>query len=97
MESAHRAVVPRIHSLEQIESLRAAHLADDDPLGAHAQAILDEVSHRDLTLALEIRRAGFQAHDVRLLQLKLRRVLAGNHAFSRFDKGRQAVQQRRLA
>ncbi len=44
VDGAHRAVVARVHGLQEIEDLGAADLADDDPLGTHAQAVLDEVA-----------------------------------------------------
>jgi hypothetical protein len=80
VQRAHRAVVAGVHGLQQVEGLRSAHLADDDPLGTHAQAVLDQVAHGDLALALEVRRPGLEAHDVRLLQLQLGGVLAGDDA-----------------
>ncbi|MGC4064101.1 MAG: hypothetical protein QM784_05560 [Polyangiaceae bacterium] len=58
----------------------SAHLAHDDPLGTHTQAVLDEIAHGDLALALEVGRARFETHHVRLLELELGRVLAGDDA-----------------
>ncbi len=52
VQRSHRAVMAGVHRLQQVEGLRSAHLADDDPLRAHAQAVLDEVAHGDLALAL---------------------------------------------
>src|SRR4051812_25251569 len=66
----------RVHGLEQIECFRSAHLADDDALGSHTQAVAYEVAHCDLPLPLQIRWAGFEPDHVRLLQLQLGRVLA---------------------
>src|SRR5687768_10571478 len=86
-----------VHGLQEVEGLRAAHLADDDALRTHTQAVLDEVAHRDLALAFDVRRARLEAHDVRLLELQLGGVLAGDHAFVGVDVARQAVEQRRLA
>ena len=43
-----RAVVARVHGLEHVERLRAADLADDDPVGAHAQRVAHEVADRRL-------------------------------------------------
>ena len=86
-----------VHRLQQVEGFRSADLADDDPLGTHTQAVLDEIAHGDLALALEVGRARFQTHDVRLLQLKLGRVLAGDDALVVVDRAGQAVEQRRLA
>ena len=75
----------------------SAHLADDDPFRPHAQAVADQIAHRDLALALEVGRPRFQAHDVRLLQLQFGRVFAGDDALVVVDVARQAVEQRRLA
>ena len=86
-----------VHRLQQVEGLRSAHLADDDALGTHAQAVPDEVAHGDLALALEVGRARLEAHDVRLLELKLGRVLAGDDALVVLDVAGEAVEQRRLA
>ena len=55
-----------VHCLQQIEHFGSANLADDDALGTHAQAVLDQVAHCDLTFALQIWRTGFKAHDMRL-------------------------------
>ena len=97
VQRAHRAVMARVHGLKEVEGLRSAHLADDDALGPHAQAVAHEVAHGDLALSLEVRRAGLQAHHMRLLQLQLGRILAGDDAFVVVDVAREAVQQRRLA
>ena len=97
VQRAHRAVMAGVHGLQQVESLRAAHLADDDALGPHAQAVAHQVAHGDLALALEVGRTGLQTHDVRLLQLQFGRVLAGDDALVRVDIVGQAVQQGRLA
>ncbi len=86
-----------VHGLQEIERLRSAHLADDDPLGPHAQAVLDQIAHGDLALALEVGRARFEANDVGLLQLKLGGVLAGDDALVVIDAAGHAVEQRGLA
>ena len=86
-----------VHRLQQVEDLRSAHFADDDALGPHTQAVLDEVAHGDLALAFEVGRARFEAHDMRLLQLQFGRVLAGDDALVAVDIVGQAVEQRRLA
>ena len=73
VQRAHRAVMAGIHGLQQVERLGSAHLADDDALGPHAQAVLDEIAHGDLALAFEVGRPGLEAHHMRLLQLQLGR------------------------
>ena len=97
VERAHRAVVAGVHGLQQVEGLGSAHFADDDPLGTHTQAVLDEIAHGDLAFALEVGRAGFETHHVRLLQLQFRRVLAGDDALVLLDEAGEAVEQRGLA
>jgi hypothetical protein len=97
VERAHRAVMAGIHRLQQVEGLGSAHFADDDALGPHTQAVLDEVAHRDLPVALDIGRPGFEAHHMRLLQLQFGGVLAGDDALVVVDVVGQAVQQRGLA
>ena len=86
-----------VHRLQQVEHFGSAHLADDDALGPHAQAVLDEVAHGHLALAFKIGRARFEAHHMRLLQLQFGRVLAGDDALVAVDIVGQAVEQRRLA
>jgi hypothetical protein len=97
VQRAHRAVVARIHGLQQIESLRSAHFADDDSFWPHTQTVTHEIPHGDLALTLEIRRPRLESHDVRLLQLQLRSVFAGDDALIVVDKPGQAVEQRGLA
>ena len=86
-----------IHRLEQVEGFGPSHLADDDPLGAHAQAVAHQIAHGDRAFALQIGRPRFEAHHMRLLQLQLRRVLAGDDALIRRDVAGQAVEQGGLA
>ena len=86
-----------VHRLQQVEGFRSAHFAHDDALGTHTEAILDQIAHGDLALAFDVRRARFEAHDMRLLQLKLSRVLAGDDALVGIDVAGQTVQQCRLA
>ena len=85
-----------VHRLEHVERFRPADLTDDDAVRAHAQGVTDQVPDPDLTATLGVRRAGFQAHDVRLLQLKLRRILDRDDALALGDEGRQHVEKRRL-
>ena len=62
--------------------LGAAHLADDDAVGAHAQRVAHQVALRDLAAALEVRRPRLEPHHVRLLQLQFGRVLDGDDALA---------------
>ena len=97
VQRAHRTVVAGVHRLQQVEGFRSAHLANDDPLGPHAQTIAHQVTHRDLALAFEVRRPRLQTDHVRLLQLQFRRIFAGDDALIIIDVTGQTVQQRGFA
>src|SRR6476661_2237034 len=86
-----------VHGLQQVKSLGATYLANDDTFRPHSQAVSHQASHRDLALSLEIGRPGLQPYHVRLLKLQLGRVFAGDDTFVRINVVRQAVEQRCLA
>ena len=86
-----------VHRLEHVQGLRAADLADDDPIGPHAQGVADELADLDLAHPFDVRRPGLERHDVVLLELKLRRVLDRDDALAGRDEGAHRVQRRRLA
>jgi hypothetical protein len=73
-----------VHGLQEIESFGAANLTHDDALRAHTQAVFDQIAHGHRTLALKVGRAGFQAHNMGLLQLKFGGVFAGDDALILF-------------
>ena len=75
VDGRQRAVVAGVHRLQHVERLGAAHFADDDAIGPHAQAVAHQVALRDFAAPFDVGRARFQSHDVRLLQLQLGRVL----------------------
>jgi len=77
--------------------LGPAHLAQDDAVGAHAQRVLDQVAHIDRAGPFQVGRAGFQPHDMRLLQLQLGRVLDGDDALALVDQLADSVEQGGLA
>src|SRR5256714_6002526 len=97
VQRSHRAVMAGVHGLQQIERLGSADFADDDAFGSHTQAVAYQFAHGDLAFALDVGRAGFQPHHMRLLQLKFGGVFAGDDALVVLDELRQAVQQRGLA
>ena len=92
-----RAVVARVHRLQHVERLGAANLADDDAVGPHAQGVADEVADRDFALALDVRRARLEPEHVPLVELQLGGVLDRDDPLVVRDRGRERVQQRRLA
>ena len=92
-----RALVAGVHGLEHVERLRAADLADDDPVGPHAQGVPDELADPDLALALDVRRARLERDHVILLELELGRVLDRDDALVVGHERRQGVERRRLS
>ena len=46
VDRRHRAVVAGVHRLKHVERFAGANLADDDPVGPHAQRVLDQVALR---------------------------------------------------
>ena len=74
-----RAVVAGVHRLQHVHGLGAAALADDDPVGPHAQRVADQVADGDLTPCPRCWAGGTSsADDVLLVQLQLGRVLDGD-------------------
>src|SRR5205085_2820979 len=74
-DGAERAVVAGREGGEHVQRLGPADLADDDPVGPHAERVADEPADRHLAAALEVGWASFQPDDVRLAQPQLGRVL----------------------
>src|SRR5690606_27411779 len=56
-----------------------------------------EVAHRHFAFAFKVWRSRFEAHNMRLLQLQFRGILASDDALVAVDVVRQAIKQRRLA
>ncbi len=82
----------RVHGLQHVEGLGAAHLAHDDAVGAHAQGVVHQVALQDLAVTRWVWRAGFQADHVFLLQLKFGGVFDGDDPFAVVDIARHRVQ-----
>ena len=91
-----RAVVARVHRLEHVQRLARTALTDDDAVGAHAEAVLDEVADGDLAAALDVGRAGLEGEHVVLVELELLGVLHRDDALVGRDERRQHVERRRL-
>src|SRR5271157_1268107 len=69
MNGCERAVMPRVHSLEHVQSLFATNLAYDDPVGPHSQAVNHELALSHCAFALDVGGAAFEADDMALLEL----------------------------
>src|SRR3546814_19565078 len=83
----HRPVMAGIHRLEHVERLAGAHLAHDDPVGAHAQRVLDQVALAYFAAPFDVWRARFKPRDMRLLQLQFGRILDRYNTLAFVDEG----------
>jgi hypothetical protein len=66
VHGARAAVVSGVQRREQLADLRAADLADDEPVGPHPQRLPHQVAQLDATRPLDVRRPGHQPDDVRM-------------------------------
>ena len=85
VQGARAAVVAGVERREQFADLRAADLADDQPVGPHPQGLPDEVTQLDAARALDVGRPGHQADDVGMTRPQLGHILDGDDAFTRPD------------
>src|SRR5579862_3669523 len=97
MNGGKRSFMPGIHRLEHVERLGAANLADDDPVGPHAQRVANQLPDPHFALTLDVRRPRLERDDMPLLELQLGRVLNRHDALIVRDEGRERIQHRRLA
>ena len=91
MHGGERTVVSGIHRLQHVQRFLAAHLPHDNPVGTHAQAVDKQLALTHRAGAFEVRRARFQARQVRLLQLQFGRVLDGDNPFPGRNKTGERV------
>jgi hypothetical protein len=88
---------PGVERQQEVQRLGLPHLADDQPVGAHPQRLLDQPAQRYLAGALQARLAALHPDRVPQADLQLEHLFAGHHPLPRRDRGDQAVQQRGLA
>src|SRR4030081_3740543 len=97
VQGRHGPILARAHGLEHVQSLTTTTLTDDDAVGTHTQTALDQLANRYRALAFDVGRAGLELDPVRLLQLQLGGILAGDEALGLRNERGQDVQQSRLA
>ncbi len=85
-----------VHGLEHVQRLAGTTLPDHDAVGAHAQGVAHELADRDGALALDVRGARLERHDVLLAELKLGGVLDRHDPLVIRDERRQDVEHGRL-
>src|SRR5260370_7703529 len=54
VNGSHRAFVTRVHGLEHVEGLFAANFPNDDAIGAHAQAVDEQLTLTDGSLPFDV-------------------------------------------
>ena len=90
--------MPRIHCLDHIDCLRPPDFPYYDPVRAHPEAGLDQLSYADGPAALDIGVPGFHLHQIRhMADLQFRIVLYGDDPLSRVDAVGQHVQEGRFS
>ena len=82
---------------QQVDHLRAAHLADDDPVRSHPQRLSDQVADGNLAYPFDIRAACNELHEVRMPRFQLGGVLHADDAFFGRDLTKGGRQERGLA
>ena len=97
VDGRHASVVAGVHGLQHVEGLGAAHLTDQDPVGAHSEAVAQKLPDGELALALDVGRPVLQRDHVRVVDLQLGRVLDRDHTLVVRDEARDHVEGRRLA
>src|SRR5438067_174864 len=89
--------VPSVHSLQHVEGLAAADLADEDPVGTHAKRRPEKRAHVDRAGPLDARSPRFERDDVWLWKTELRCVFDGDDALAIADGEGERVERRGLA
>src|SRR5437870_3609729 len=89
--------VPGIHRLQHVQGFPTAHLANDDPIGAHAERRSEKRTHVDGSGPFDARSTRFERDHVGLRKAELRGVLDGHDAFAVAHGERKRVERRRLA
>ena len=95
MDRGERSGVAGIERIEQRPRLDAAHLAQDDPVGPPAQRGLQQIVEGNA--GLEGIGLAFDGEQVRLLQMKLRRILDDHDALVIGDCGCKGAEHRGLS
>src|SRR5690242_6654417 len=87
----------RVHRLEHVERFGATYLADDDPVGPHAQRVAYERADRDLILAGEILGPRLEPQDMFLVEPEFGCILDRDDPLLIGDRGRERIEEGRLA
>ena len=86
-----------VHGLQQVQHFAATHFTDDDAVGAHAQAVAQQIANADVAAAIKTAGAAFQSYHMVVVECQFGGVFDGHNAFAGGDKAGQCVEQRGLA
>ncbi len=80
--------MPCVHGLDHVECLPAAHFADDQTVGAHAQRRPHQVANGHFSSTFGIRRPRFEANHVGVVEAQFGAVFDGDHTMVVVDRPR---------
>ena len=86
----------RVKRNEHIQGFRLTHLTNEDAVRAHTQSLLDQAAQLNRASSLKVRLAALQTHHIAERNRELKDLFARNHALTRRNRCRQAVQHRGL-
>ena len=93
MNRRQRSIMPRVHSLQHVESLLPTHFANHDAVWTHAECVDDELPLFDSALAFNVGWSRLQTCDVLLLELELGCVFDRHDPLIVGDESRQDVRR----
>ena len=96
MNRRHGSLVTRVHRLQHVQGLGSTHLADNDAIRTHAQAVAKQAALRHLALALDVGRARLEDDHVFLLKLQFCGIFDRHDPLFFGNPFRQDIQQRGL-
>ena len=82
---------------QHVQALGLPDLAHHQPVGAHAQGLLDQPAHGDFAFALQVGLPALQPHDVPQRKLQFEDLLDGDDALAGSDARGQTVEHGGLA
>ena len=91
VQGAATALVAGVERRHQVHHLRAAHLADHQPVGPHPQRLADQGPQLDGAGALDVGGPALQRDDVRMVGTQLAGVLDQHHPLRRVTRDSSAA------
>ena len=93
MQGRSGTAVTGVHGGQQVHHLRAATLADHEPVRAHTQRLHNELTQPDFTGTFGVGGAGFEGNNLLMLRREFRGVFEQNEALLRCSQPQQGVEQ----